>query len=110
MQKNKGNLHFPEKAIPLEITKPLSNAEVTEGESLTLTCELNKKDVPVKWLKNGKEIKPDDDYVVESDDTEYTLTFPKANFDHEAEYTVKFDDKQSSCEVIVRGESGQHLI
>lgn len=42
--------------IPIEFVKPLKNVSVSPNSTVTLSCEVNKKDIAVEWLKNGKPI------------------------------------------------------
>ncbi len=44
----------------MTFTVPLKEQTVTEGESVTLVCEVSKDNTPVQWLKDGKPITPDE--------------------------------------------------
>ena len=86
-------------------TVPLKDVTVPEEESVTLECELSKPDQKVKWLKNGKEIKPDRKRGVlpKVEGTKHTLTIPKTLKDDTAEYTVKIGDEETKGKLTVEG-------
>ena len=86
-------------------TVPLKDVTVPEEESVTLECELSKPDQKVKWLKNGKEIKPDKKRGVlpKVEGTKHTLTIPKTLKDDTAEYTVKIGDEETKGKLTVEG-------
>ena len=73
---------------------------------MTLECELSKPDQPVKWFKNGKEIKPDKKrgIIPKVDGTKYTLTIPKTLKDDTAEYSVKCGDQETKGKLTVEGK------
>ena len=74
---------------------------------MTLECELSKPDQPVKWFKNGKEIKPDKKrgIIPKVDGTKYTLTIPKTLKDDTAEYSVKCGDQETKGKLTVGGNA-----
>ena len=86
-------------------TVPLKDVTVPEEESVTLECELSKPDQKVKWLKNGKEIKPDKKRGVlpKVEGTKHTLTIPKTLKDDTAEYAVKIGDEETKGKLTVEG-------
>ncbi|XP_042178904.1 obscurin-like isoform X2 [Oncorhynchus tshawytscha] len=43
-------------ALPITFKKKLRNAQVEEGNSLVLHCELSKPGVPVEWMMGGEEL------------------------------------------------------
>ena len=87
----------------MEIIVPLKEIEVTEGEKVTLTCEVNRPDVKAKWFKDNVEIKSTEARVLTVDGCLHTLTLPSAELDDEAEYTIKLEDKSSKALVLVNG-------
>ncbi|KAH9498303.1 hypothetical protein Btru_006488 [Bulinus truncatus] len=86
---------------PLVIIQPLNEADVTEGESITLTCKVNKSDVKARWFKDGAEIYPSENLILKVDGDTHTLTIPRANLEDEAEYTIKLEDKSSTALLLV---------
>ena len=99
------------KIVLLLETKPtftvhLKDVTIPEEESVTLECELSKPDQKVKWLKNGKEIKPDKKrgIVPKVESTKHSLTIPKALTDDTAEYSVKCGDEETKGKLNVEGK------
>lgn len=97
---------FPSE-IPTTFTVPLKETSVTESETATLQCEVSKPDKKVKWLKNGKELKPDDNCEITVDGTVHTLTYKKSVMTDAASYTAKVDKDKTAAKLIVNGESCQ---
>ena len=88
---------------PVKFTKPLENAEVTEDETVTLTCEVSKPNATVQWNMNGQPITPGLRYKVTVDGCVHKLTIPKACLDDQAEYTASVDDVSSKANLTVQG-------
>ncbi len=86
-------------------TEPLKDLAVPEEESVTLECELSKPDQKVKWLKDGKEVKPDrkKGITTKTDGRRHSPTIPKASLEDAAEYTVKCGEQESKSKVDVQG-------
>ena len=84
---------------------PLKDVTVPEDESVTLECELSKPDQPVKWFKNGKEIKPDKKkrIVLKVEGKKHSLHIPKCLIDDTAEYSVNFNDQETRAKINVEG-------
>ena len=93
---------------PVSFTVPLKDTTVPEEESVTLECELSKPDQKVKWLKDGKEIKPDKKRGIEIkvDGKKHILTIPKSLVDDTGDYTVKCGDVESKAKLTVEGKNG----
>ena len=87
-------------------TTPLKDVTVPEEQSMTLECELSKPDQPVKWLKNGKEIKPDKKRGIQPkvEGSKLSLTIPKTVLDDTAEYTVKCGDQETKGKLTVESK------
>ena len=96
-------LNFLEKAP--EFSKPLDDQSVKEKDSVTLTCELTKPDVPVKWLKNGKEIKPDDRVKFSVDKNQHQLVVADVSLSDADKYTCVCGDVSTDCTIKVEGRS-----
>ena len=88
-----------------EFTTLLKDVTVPEEQSVTLECELSKPDQKVKWLKNGKEIKPDRKREIHPkvEGTKHSLTIPKTEKDDTAEYSVKIGDEETKGKLTVEG-------
>lgn len=72
---------------------------------MTLECQLSKPDLKVTWLKDGKEITPNEQVQIITDGTWQRLTLPCTMLDDEAEYTVQFDDQTTKATLWVEGRS-----
>ena len=99
------NYILPDPELPLEIKKPLEDIRCMENETVTFTVELNKPDVPFKFLKEGEEVKPKDGYEVKCVGTTYTLTVLKTKVDQQADYTFTAGDLTSTGKLIVDGKA-----
>ena len=92
----------PEKAP--EFKKPLEDKEVIEKETMTLTCELNKPNMPVQWFKDGKEVKPDKKRItVSMDQYLHQLVIADVTVEDAAKYTCKYGDVSTECTIKVEG-------
>ena len=91
---------------PLEMVSVPKDVSCVEKEEATFTCELNKPNIPVKWLKNGQELHPDLGYKVLSEGNKHTLTIPKAKLDDAATFTVVAADLKADCQLTVDGKDG----
>lgn len=92
-----GRLSVIEK--PTEIVSPLKDKVAVENAAVKMEIELNKPDMleRLAWFKDGKEIDFSDDAVkanfeVKATGPKYALCIAKAQFEDEAEYTVKGKD------------------
>ena len=75
-----------------------------EGESVTLTCEVNIPDLPARWFKDKVEIFPTEDCQLKVEGTVHSLTIPKTTLEDEAEYMIWIGGKKSSALLLVEGE------
>ena len=106
-QNNVFPLPLPE--APVTFTVPLQDKECEVDDEVTLTCELSKLDQKVKWMKNGKLIKPDKKTKITVDGKVHKMTIPKSALDDTAEYTVKLGDDSTSGKLTVKGEEGLYF-
>lgn len=91
---------------PVEFIRPLENQTVTEGQSLRLGCVLSKDNCQVTWFKDDEElvINPDDEtnrYQSTHDARSYRLEIKESKMSDAGNYTIKVEDKQQTCQVIV---------
>ncbi|KAL3986679.1 KRAB domain-containing zinc finger protein [Sarotherodon galilaeus] len=75
---------------------------VDKGQKIHLTVEVADPDVPVKWFKNGQEIKPSAKYVFESVGNKRTLTINKCNLSDDAAYECVVGEEKCFTEVFVK--------
>ncbi len=84
--------------------KGLEDQHCLEGETVTLTCEVTKPKAKVKWLRAGKEIKPDGKkYEVVVEGTVHKLIIHDAKPDDQTEFSAKFGDETTRCHLVVDG-------
>ena len=75
---------------PITFVKELTDAEIDEESTLTLTCETSKPKVDVKWFRDDKEIKVTDKRAKFSKkDAVHTLTIEKVTKDDQAKYSCQ---------------------
>ena len=72
---------------------------------MTLECELNKPDVPVKWLRDGKELTPDDRVKFTVDQYLHQLVMTDVTLDDTAKYTCVCGDVSTEATLTVEGET-----
>lgn len=72
---------------------------------MTFTCEVSQDQVKATWKKDGKELVPSADVVVETAGKVHKLTLKNATLDDRAEYTISVKDKESTAPLFVEGES-----
>ncbi len=68
---------------------------------------MSKPDEKVKWLKDGKEVKPDKKRGVEHkvDGRRHSLTIPKPLVEDSGEYLAKCGDEETKATLTVEGGS-----
>ncbi|XP_029311961.1 myosin-binding protein C, fast-type-like isoform X2 [Cottoperca gobio] len=75
---------------------------VEKGKKIVLRCEVVDPDVPVKWLKNGQEIKPSAKYIMEASGNARTLTINRTSLADDAAYECVVGDDKCFTEVFVK--------
>ena len=75
-----------------------------EKDTVTFMVELNKPDVPFKFLKDGVEVKLEDGYEVKCDGTKYYLTVLKTRLDQQAKYSFAAGDLTCAASLVVDGK------
>lgn len=89
----------------MEFTAELAEQRVEEHKAAYFTCTVSKDDITVTWLKNGKNITPDEKHVILDDGCVHTLIINNTDMSDVAEYTVVIGDKTSSAKLHLDGES-----
>lgn len=87
----------------MEFISPVKEMSVTEKDTVCLECEISKPNVKARWLKDGKEIKPDEGHHVIVDGTRHRLVLDAAELDDQAEYTIEVEGKTSAAKLTVEG-------
>ncbi|XP_036293537.1 myosin-binding protein C, fast-type [Pipistrellus kuhlii] len=84
-------------------TKKLDPAyQVDRGQKVKLVVEISDPDLPLKWFKNGQEIKPGSKYVFENVGKKRILTINKCTLADDAAYEVAVGDEKCFTELFVR--------
>lgn len=84
-------------------TKKLDPAyQVDRGQKIKLVVEISDPDLPLKWYKNGQEIKPGSKYVFENVGKKRILTINKCTLADDAAYEVAVGDEKCFTELFVR--------
>ncbi|ESO99765.1 hypothetical protein LOTGIDRAFT_141556, partial [Lottia gigantea] len=87
--------------LPLEITVPLKETEATEGDAVTLVCEVNKPNIEAQWFKDKAPLQSTDELLLRVDGTKHSLILPSAALSDEAEYCIVIKDKSSKAVLFV---------
>lgn len=95
--------------LPLKVTRPLLDAQITEKDSVTLTCEVSKPNVKAKWKKDGVEIEPSEHYDISTKDNVHTLKINNAVIEDGAVYTCQVEDKETAAKIVVKGKHFQNI-
>ncbi|XP_036088599.1 myosin-binding protein C, fast-type [Rousettus aegyptiacus] len=84
-------------------TKKLDPAyQVDRGNKIKLMVEISDPDLPLKWFKNGQEIKPSSKYVFENVGKKRILTINKCTMADDAAYEVAVADEKCFTELFVK--------
>ncbi|XP_006763937.1 PREDICTED: myosin-binding protein C, fast-type [Myotis davidii] len=84
-------------------TKKLDPAyQVDRGNKIKLVVEISDPDLPLKWYKNGQEIKPGSKYVFENVGKKRILTINKCTLADDAAYEVAVGDEKCFTELFVK--------
>ncbi|CAF0814387.1 unnamed protein product [Rotaria sordida] len=94
------------KEAPVEFIRSLEDLTVTEGQPLKLSCTLSKDNCQVIWLKDDEEIKTGGEeeesrFIATNDGRFYRLEIKESKMSDAGNYTIKVEDKQQSCQVVV---------
>ncbi len=95
---------------PVAVKIPLKNISVSEEETVTLSCKLNKPDKPVAWYKDGKVLKDGMEYQITHDNCEYSLKLPTGKASDAGNYTMKCGKAETSAKVVIKGENVIRLL
>lgn len=97
-QKSVARLKVEEPAV--EFIKRLPDVTLVPlNTDAVFVVELSPSDVPVKWLKKGKEIKPSDKYIIISEGNVRKLIVKNATEEDQTDYTVVALNVQSTSKL-----------
>ena len=92
---------FPE--VPVSVVTPLDDKVAITEETITFKCKLSKSGQPVKWLKDGKELKPNDKCQMSEDGQMYQLQVTDCNKNDAGKYSLVCGDEKTSASLEVKG-------
>ncbi|CAO2643307.1 Obscn [Lemmus lemmus] len=92
---------------PVEITKPLEDQRTTLGEHATLSCELSRAGISVRWLKDGKAIRKSQKYDLLSEGTRAVLVVREASLKDSGEYTCETEASKSTARLLVEEKANR---
>ncbi|XP_043393529.1 myosin-binding protein C, fast-type, partial [Chelonia mydas] len=76
--------------------------QVDKGNRIKLVVEISDPDLPIKWYKNGQEIKPSAKYVFENVGKKRILTINKCTLADDAAYECAVADEKLFTELFVK--------
>ena len=88
------------KEEPFDFTDKLKNLKVKRGDKCELQCAVNKPNIALQWLKDGK---PITDIKEEVDGLIHKLIIPKTEDKDKGVYVAKYGDLQTEGNVEVLG-------
>lgn len=103
------HLSLPAEGDPY-FTGKLQDYTGVEKDEVILQCEISKADAPVKWFKDGKELKPSKNVVIKADGKKRMLILKKALKSDIGQYTCDCGTDQTSGKLDIEGEEvSMHL-
>lgn len=90
--------------MKVKFSKPLENLVGTKGGDVILRCELYKPKGDVQWLKNNREITPNQHFRIRADGRERSLRIIGVMDDDAGEYACESKDERTSANLIVKGK------
>lgn len=89
---------------PTEVTKQLEDKTSAAGQDISLSCELSKPDVNIRWYKDGKAIRKSQKYDLQQEGTRAILIIHDSTVKDSGEYTCETEDSKTKARVTVQGE------
>lgn len=89
---------------PTEVTKQLEDKMSASGQDISLSCELSKPDVNIRWYKDGKAIRKSQKYDLQQEGTRAILIIHDSTVKDSGEYTCETEDSKTKARVTVQGE------
>uniref|UniRef100_A0A674HJ43 Obscurin n=1 Tax=Taeniopygia guttata TaxID=59729 RepID=A0A674HJ43_TAEGU len=97
---SKASLVVKEK--PTEVTKQLENKTSPAGQDISLSCELSKADVNIRWYKDGKAIRKSQKYDLQQEGTRATLIIRDSTVKDSGEYTCETETSKTTARITVQ--------
>uniref|UniRef100_A0A8U7MNR6 Obscurin, cytoskeletal calmodulin and titin-interacting RhoGEF n=1 Tax=Corvus moneduloides TaxID=1196302 RepID=A0A8U7MNR6_CORMO len=97
---SKASLVVKEK--PAEVTKELEDKTSPAGQDISLSCELSKADVNIRWYKDGKAIRKSQKYDLQQEGTRAILTIRDSTVKDSGEYTCETETSKTTARITVQ--------
>ncbi|PKK31960.1 obscurin, cytoskeletal calmodulin and titin-interacting RhoGEF, transcript variant X2 [Columba livia] len=97
---SKASLVVKEK--PTEVTKQLEDKTSAAGQDISLSCELSKPDVNIRWYKDGKAIRKSQKYDLHQEGTRAILIIHDSTVKDSGEYTCETEVSKTKARVTVQ--------
>jgi len=83
---------------------PLDDQELPEKEMAIFECQVSKKNIPVKWLKDGVEVVLDDRVQAITDGFVQQLVIDDCRLDDMGKYTCVMGEQETAAKLVVEGK------
>ncbi|XP_034038495.1 obscurin-like [Thalassophryne amazonica] len=90
------------KALPATFKQQLKNLDKTEGETVTLHCELSKPAANIQWKKGYQTLKAGEKYKMKQTETSIELQIKNLEVEDSGEYSCVCGDQKTSATVKVK--------
>ncbi|XP_037539779.1 immunoglobulin-like and fibronectin type III domain-containing protein 1 [Nematolebias whitei] len=80
----------------------LSDVDAIINETAELTCKLSSEDCEGAWFRDGKQIIPDDNFLISKDGPIYKLEIMKCTEEHSGKYRFEADGRKTEAMVSVK--------
>lgn len=77
---------------------------IVEQDNLLLCCQVSRSDATAQWYKDGVELKPSDNILIEAENTIRRFIVLSAQLSDSGTYTSRAGDSALTFKVNVRGE------
>ena len=89
---------------PTEVSKQLEDKTAAAGQDISLSCELSKPDLNIRWYKDGKAIRKSQKYDLQQEGTGAILIIHDSTAKDSGEYPCETEDSITKARVTVQGE------
>uniref|UniRef100_A0A8C0EGA4 Obscurin, cytoskeletal calmodulin and titin-interacting RhoGEF n=1 Tax=Bubo bubo TaxID=30461 RepID=A0A8C0EGA4_BUBBB len=90
------------KERPTEVTKQLEDKTSAVGQDISLSCELSKPDVSIRWYKDGKAIRKSQKYDLHQEGTRAILIIHDSTVKDSGEYTCETEVSKTKARITVQ--------
>jgi hypothetical protein len=83
--------------------RKLDDKKSKEKDSVLLECELNKPNIPVRWLKDGEDLVPSDHFKIKTDEYVHQLIIDNATVEDGGTYSCVCGPVSTDATIIIDG-------